>query len=190
MTGVASWSLLRFEVWGWGGGGVEDVLVLIQISFNPSFPTLCPSIRPPHPPPTSFSLHPPITCHPKGVIQAGSLERNGLKREAGLLSVSLSPSHMCVCVCALRLNTLFVVCVRLCQKGRGGERGSRWTASLLSAVLCSHLLSPSFSLYLLSVPLSPLFPSVFSSLMSSSFHSLFFTTLFFLFLHLSPSVVL
>ncbi|CAB1420962.1 unnamed protein product [Pleuronectes platessa] len=78
--------LVPIEVWVDKGWGAEDVLVLIQISFNPSSPSLRPSIT--HPPPSPIplppapayilSLHPPITCYPKGVIQAGSLERNGL----------------------------------------------------------------------------------------------------------------
>ena len=193
--------LVPIEVWADKGWGAEDVLVLIQISFNPSSPSLCPSIT--HPPPSPIplppapayilSLHPPITCYPKGVIQAGSLERNGLKREAELLSVFLSSSHpvcvcvcvrACVCVCAEVKYSLCGVCEAVCQEGMGGKGGSRWTASLLSVVLCPNLLFPSFCLYLFSASLSllsppqsflpsrrPLFPPLFPS-SSSLFHPL------------------
>ena len=65
------------------------------------------------------------------------------------------------------------MCEAVCQEGRGGERGSRWTASLLSAVLCPHLLFPSFSLYLLSVPLSPSFLPSCLPLFTPSFSPLF-----------------
>ena len=78
-----------------------------------------------------------------------------------------------MCVCVGVKYSLCGVCEAVCQEGRGGERGSRWTASLLSAVLCPHLLSPSLSLYLLSVPL-------FSALSLSLFlHHVFFFSLFF-----------
>lgn len=179
MTGAASWSLLSFGVWGGVGGcvGVDSD------RFQPLIPYTLPlNHAPPHPSPsiphTSFSLHPPITCQPKGVTQAGSLERNGLKREAGLLSVSLRRSHMRVRVCVEVKYSLCGVCEAVCQKGRGGERGSRWTASLLSAVLCSHLLSPSlsficpsfsaFPLSLFSPHVFPLFTPSFSPLFSPS----------------------
>lgn len=71
--------------------------------------------------------------------------------------------------------------------GDGRQGGSRWTASLLSVVLCPNLLFPSFCLNLLSASLSPLFRSVFSSLLSSSFHPLFFHVSF---LPLPPSFTL
>uniref|UniRef100_A0A673A169 SET binding protein 1 n=1 Tax=Sphaeramia orbicularis TaxID=375764 RepID=A0A673A169_9TELE len=87
------------------GSRGEDVLVLIQISFNPSSPTCCPSITPPSPfhhpsppsplPPASLSnilsLSPLVTCHPLGVIQAGSVERNG-PNPSPRTNISPSPS--------------------------------------------------------------------------------------------------
>lgn len=176
---MKSWCLVRLEVDGGEGSGVENVLMLVQISFSPSSPLLCPSITPsplslPFTP-NILSLHPPITCHPKGVIQTGSLERNGLNREAGLplfLPLFLR-SCVCVCVCVEVKYSLCGGCEAVCQEGRGCEVGSRWTASQLSSLLCSHLLFPALPLYLficLSFPSSlPLFTHSFSSLFSSSF---------------------
>lgn len=175
MTRVASWSLLRFEVLGGEGSG--GCVGVDSDQFQPFIPyTLSRNHTPPSPfrlPPAplhTLSLHPPITCHPKGVIQASSLEKNGLKREAGLLSVSFPRARVCVCVfarasvCVGVKYSLCGVCEAVCQEGREGERGSRWTASLLSAVLCPHLLflslsfiCPSFSAF----PLSLFFPRVF-----------------------------
>lgn len=166
MTGVASWSPLRFEVWGGEG---KDVLVLIQISFNPSSSTLCPSITPPIllPLPPAPPLHPfpPSTHHlpPQG-WNTGKLTGEERVKEKGWAAFCLPVSRVCVCrgvgVCAC-VGVKYSLCgvyEAVCQEGRGGKRGSRWTASLLSAVLCPHLLFPSFSLYLLSVSLSPFFP--------------------------------
>lgn len=94
---------------------------------------------------------------------------------------------MCVGVCAC-VGVKYSLCgvyEAVCQEGRGGKRGSRWTASLLSAVLCPHLLFPSFSLYLLSVSLSPFFPlSLFFPSCLPLFtrpFSLLFSSYFFLF---------
>ncbi len=197
MTGVASWSLLRFEVWGGEGSGgcvgVDSdqfqafIPYALSLNHTPASPV-------PLPPASLYilSLHPPITCHPKGVIQAGSLERNGLKREAGLLSVSLSPSRVCVCVCVcvcvLRLNTLFVVCVRLCVRRGGEARGGADGQPLCSLLYCVHIYSLPLSLFVFYLSLFlrfspqsflpsclPLFTHSFSPLFSSSsslFHPL------------------
>lgn len=117
-------NLVSIEIWGLGRGS-EGEGRMYWCWFR-SVSTLhplhsVPVLHPPHPPLLYilYSLHPPITCHPKGVIQASSLEKNGLKREAGLLSVSFSCACVCMFVCMLGLNTLFVVCVRLCVR-RGG----------------------------------------------------------------------
>lgn len=149
MTQAGRWSLLRFGV-------VGGVLVLIQIGFNPSSLKHTPSPIPL--PPYILSLHPPITCHPKGVIQARSLERNGLKREAGLLAASLSPS-LSVCVCEVKCSLCGMA---VCQEGKGGEvRGEQMDS--LSSPFCIVPTSLSLYLpfYLLSVSLSLPSPHTF-----------------------------
>ena len=79
----------------------------------------------------------------------------------------------------LGLNTLFVVCVRLCVRRGGEARGGADGQPLCSLLYCVHIYSLPLSLFIFYLsPFSPLFPSAFSYIMSSSFHS-FFTTLFF-----------
>lgn len=98
---------------------------------------------------------------------------------------------VCACVCVEVKYSLCGVCEAVCQGGRReGERKSRWTAALLYCVHIYFLLLSLFIFYLLSVSHPPCFPLNLFSLMSSSFHSFFFTLLFFLFFPLSASVVL
>lgn len=196
MTGVASWSLLRFEVLGGEGSG--GCVGVDSDQFQPFIPyTLSLNHTPPIPLPSTPCSParplPPSTHHlpPQG-CNTGKLTGEERVKERGWAAFCLLPARVCVClrvhVCVLGLNTLFVVCVRRCVRRGGKARGGADGQPLCSLLYCVHIYS--FSLYLLSVPLSQLFPSVFSSLVSSSFHPLFFTTLFFLFLPLSPSVVL
>lgn len=54
-----------------------------------------------------------------------------------------------MCVCVEVKYSLCGVREAVCQKGRGSEVGSRWTASPLAHVLCPHLLRfPALPLYL------------------------------------------
>lgn len=90
----------------------SDQFQPFTLSLNHTTPSTSPSSLLSY----SLSLHLPITCYPKGVIQADSLERNGLKREPEPLSVYLVCVCVYVCARVIRLNTLFVVCVRLCVR--------------------------------------------------------------------------
>lgn len=86
---------------------------------------------------------------------------------------------MCVCVCVgVKYSLCGVVCVRLCVRRGGEARGGADGQPLCSLLYCVHIYSLPLSLFIFYLsPFSPLFPSVFSYIMSS-FHS-FFTTLFF-----------
>lgn len=152
-----------------GGVGVDSdqfqpfIPYTLSLNHTPLPPPTSIPLLPP--PPCILSLHPPITCHPKGGIQASSVEKNALKRKAGLLSVSLVCVPVCVCarvyvcafVCVLGLNTLFVVCVRLCVR-RGGEAIGGADGQLLCSLLyCVHIYSLSIFLSLSSTVALPQF---------------------------------
>lgn len=158
--------------------------LFVQISFNPSSPSLRPSIYPPitsmhNRPPTSPPTLPASSRHlPPQECNTGRLSGEERVKQRGWapnLSVGLG-----MCVCVLRLNTLCGVCVRLCASTVGGG-GVMWEADgqpLLSLVLStpSHS-SPALSFYPSLFPhLSPL-PVLPLSL--PSFHApFFFITLF------------
>lgn len=164
VTRAASWSLLRFEVWGGERGVVEDVLVLIQISFNPSSLALCPSITPPPSLSPSLSpLHPfPPSSHhlpPQG-CNTGRLSGEERVKERGRAAFSVS---LFFCMCVLRLNTLFVVYVRLwVRRGTGGEGEQMDSLSPLCCIVSTYMLSPSILLINLSFHTFP--PPAFLSL--------------------------
>lgn len=164
-------------------------MVLIQISFNPSSPTPCPSITPlyPHLPPSPYNppMHPfpPSTHHlpPQG-WNTGKLTGEERVKEKGWAAFCLPRVcacvrvrvSVCICVCVGVKYSLCGVCEAVCKEGRGGNRGSRWTASLLPAVLCPHLLSLHLPLFIFYLSLFLSFSlSVISPPMSSSFPSFF-----------------
>lgn len=175
VTRAASWSLLRFEVWGGERGVVEDVLVLIQISFNPSSLALCPSITPPPSLSPSLSpLHPfPPSSHhlpPQG-CNTGRLSGEERVKERG--------RALFLYVCVEVKYSLCGVREAVSQEGDG-----RWGGAdgqpLSSLLYCVHIYA--FSLYSFNQSLFPhVSPSSFSFPMSSSFQALSFIVLFSLF---------
>lgn len=144
--------------------------MLVQIGFKPASPQLRPPITHTHP---ALCLTSPA-CIQSSPATPGWLIGEERVKETLSASLSLSlcmPGYVCVEV------KYSLCCVReaVCQKGRGGEVGSRWTASSLALVLCPHLLLfPAHPLYLF-IHLSfhtcpchfflpshlPLFPSLF-----------------------------
>lgn len=148
----------------------SDQFQPFTLSLNHTTPSTSPSSLLSY----SLSLHLPITCYPKGVIQADSLERNGLKREPEPLSVYL----VCVCVCARHKvkYSLCGVCEAVCQEGMRGEEGEQMDSLSTPACIVSKPTLFLLSVLIFYLPLfSLLFP--FSSLFilsSSSLHSLIF----------------